>query len=75
MTTNPTPTQVIAARQAAGLTQTDAAAVIGKPMRTWQNWEAPVGARNHRTMDPALFKLFLMEIKEKNPRFKWVFLK
>lgn len=60
--TSLTPDDVLAARKAAGLTQTAAAAILGKPLRTWQNWEAPVGAKNHRAMDPALFKLFKQEV-------------
>ena len=55
--TSPTPDQIRAAR--GELSQTAAAALIGKPLRTWQNWEAPIGSPAHRDMDPALFDLFL----------------
>lgn len=51
MTDHPTSSQVLAARQAAGLTQTAAAALIGKTLRAWQYWEA-----GQRKMDPALWK-------------------
>jgi DNA-binding transcriptional regulator YiaG len=60
----PTPDEVRAARLAAGLTQTEAAAVIGKPLRTWQNWEAPADSPSHRSMDAALFELFLLKSKK-----------
>lgn len=49
----PTPTDVRAARAAAGLTQTAAADVVGAKLRTWQDWES--GARN---MPPAKWRLF-----------------
>lgn len=58
--TPPTPEQIRAAR-GDDLTQTAAAALIGKSRRTWQNWEAPVGSFEHRAMDPALFELFLLK--------------
>lgn len=59
-----TPAQIIATRKAAGLTQTAAAALIGKSLGAWQKWESPVGMVNHRKMDPALFKLFMIEIEK-----------
>lgn len=52
MTAAPNPR---AARLAAGLTQTQAAAIIGATRRTWQDWES--GARN---MPHAKYALFLM---------------
>lgn len=54
--TSPKPAAIRAARKAAGLTQTQAAALIYSTMRTWQDWEA--GARR---MHPALFELFLLK--------------
>jgi DNA-binding transcriptional regulator YiaG len=62
--TKPTPDEIRAARLSADLTQTEAAAVIGKPLRTWQNWEAPVSSPAHRAMDAALFELFLLKSKK-----------
>ena len=53
---NPEPSAIRAARDAAGLTQTQAAQLIYSTMRTWQQWEA-----GDRRMHPGLFKLF--EIK------------
>jgi DNA-binding transcriptional regulator YiaG len=50
---NPTPEQIIQARKAAGLTQTQAAGLIFSTLRTWQDWEA--GARR---MHPGLWRLF-----------------
>lgn len=54
----PAPEEIRAAREAAGLSQTAAAALIWKPLKTWQNWEAPVDSPSHRKMDPAFFELF-----------------
>jgi putative transcriptional regulator len=53
---NPTPQEIIKAREDAGLSQTDAAQMIYSTLRTWQDWEA-----GQRRMHPALFELF--EIK------------
>jgi putative transcriptional regulator len=50
---NPTPEAIRAARAAAGLTQTEAAALIYSGLRAWQEWEA--GARR---MHPALWELW-----------------
>ena len=50
---NPTPEQVKAAREAAGLTQTAAGERIHASLRGWQDWES--GARR---MHPAFFHLF-----------------
>lgn len=58
---SPTPEQVREARQAAELTQAAAAALLYKPARSWQNWERPIESPEHRTMDPALFELFLIK--------------
>lgn len=65
----PTPTQIKAARKAAGLTQTQAAALIGRPLRTWQNWEGDPALESSRKMDAALWELFLIKTKaSKRPR-------
>ena len=50
----PTPAQILAARQAAGLTQTEAARLIHCSLRAWQQWEG-----DERRMHPAFFDLFL----------------
>jgi DNA-binding transcriptional regulator YiaG len=49
----PTPAEVIAARKAAGLTQTKAAALVYATCRAWQLWEA-----GDRQMDRAHWELF-----------------
>ena len=54
---NPTPEAIRAAREAAGLTQTAAAALIHGTMRAWQDWEA--GARR---MHPGLWELFRVKL-------------
>ncbi|MFA6213425.1 MAG: hypothetical protein WC714_28570 [Candidatus Obscuribacterales bacterium] len=56
--TNPTPNQIKQARTDAGLTQTQAAALIYKGCRCWQQWEA-----GSRSMDKALFELFMIKVK------------
>ena len=49
----PKPQEIRAARENAGLTQQDAAALIGYTRRAWQEWEA--GTRGMRRV---LFELF-----------------
>lgn len=50
---NPSPEEVRAAREAAGLTQTAAAALVHATCRNWQQWEA-----GDRRMHPGLWELF-----------------
>jgi putative transcriptional regulator len=54
---NPTPEQIRQTREKAGLTQTQAAELIYKKLRTWQQWE-----RGDREMDPAFWELFKIKI-------------
>lgn len=54
---NPSPAEVRAAREAAGLTQTEAAAVIHSTLRTWQDWEA-----GKARMHPGLWELFGLKV-------------
>jgi len=61
MAANPTPEAIRAAREAAGLTQTEAASVVYSSLRTWQNWEAPKDAPEHRRMHPAIWELWLLK--------------
>lgn len=56
---NPTPEQVRAAREAAGLTQTQAATLIHSTMRAWQEWEA-----GNRRMHPGLWELFHSKVSQ-----------
>lgn len=53
---NPTPEQIRAARESAGLTQTEAARLIYSTLRTWQDWEA-----GKAKMSPAFFELFRLK--------------
>jgi len=55
---NPTPEQIKQARKDAGLNQTQAATLIYKGLRTWQQWE-----KGERKMDPALWELFNIKLK------------
>lgn len=54
----PTPAEIKAAREGARLSQSEAAALVHAPLRTWQNWEAPEGNGNHRAMSAAVWELF-----------------
>lgn len=59
----PTPAEIRAAREAAGLTQTEAADLVHSTCRSWQQWEAdPSDAANHRRMHPAFFELFTLKV-------------
>lgn len=53
----PTPLEIRAAREAAGLTQTKAAALLYKTCRVWQMYEA-----GDRGMDPAFWGLFKIKV-------------
>lgn len=63
--THPTPHDIKAVRLAAGLTQTQAGALINASRRTWQNWEAPENLPSHRKMPIAKWRLFCIELKGK----------
>jgi len=56
---NPTPEAIKAAREAAKLTQTQAAKLIYSNISAWQQWE--YGANK---MHPAFFELFQIKTKE-----------
>lgn len=64
---NPTPAEVRAAREAAGLTQTEAATRIRGSLRAWQNYESAEGEPEHRRMHPGLFELFLIKTGQALP--------
>jgi DNA-binding transcriptional regulator YiaG len=57
---NPAPAEVLAARAAAGLTQTAAGALVHTTCRTWQQWEA-----GDRRMHPAFWELFMLKSHSK----------
>lgn len=54
---NPTPAEVKAARESAGLTQEGAAKLIHCTLRGWQEWEA-----GNRKMHPAFWELFRIKL-------------
>lgn len=60
---SPTPTDVRAAREKAGLTQTEAAALVHGTLRAWQGWEAPEGEPAARRMHHGLWELFQLKTK------------
>ena len=53
---NPSPEQIRAARELAGLTQTAAACLLHSTCRVWQQWEA-----GDRRMHPAFWELFRLK--------------
>lgn len=55
----PTPDEVRAARERAGLTQAQAAAKVLGSTKAWIKWESHDATENRR-MHPGLFKLFLI---------------
>ena len=57
----PTPAQIRAAREKAGLTQQQAADLIHATLRAWQCWEAPAGTPAARRMHVGLYELFLLK--------------
>jgi len=58
--TNPTPREIRASREAAGLTQTQAGELVHAPLRAWQRWEAGDSAMHH-----AFWELFTLKLKSK----------
>ncbi|HJV73152.1 MAG TPA: helix-turn-helix domain-containing protein [Noviherbaspirillum sp.] len=54
---NPAPAEILAARKAAGLSQTAAATLLHTTCRTWQQWEA-----GDRRMHPAFWELFRRKV-------------
>lgn len=65
---SPSPAEVLAARTAAGLTQTKAAEKVYAQLRTWQGWEGD----KDREMPPALFELFLIKTGQIERLAAWV---
>lgn len=66
---NPSPERVRAAREVAGLTQTQAGALVFGTLRAWQSWEdgGPAGRR----MPAAAWHLFLLRTQQ-HPRAQLV---
>jgi len=61
--TAPDPADIRAAREEAGLTQSEAAAIVRGSLRTWQQWEA-----GDRHMHPGLWELFTIKVQRMRPR-------
>src|SRR3954464_9945785 len=59
---NPTPAQIKAAREKAGLTQAAAAELVHTTWHTWQKWETPAADANNRRMLPAIWELFQVKL-------------
>lgn len=60
----PAPAKIRQAREAAELTQTQAAELVYATLRTWQNWETEEGSPEHRRMHPAIFELFQIKTRQ-----------
>lgn len=58
--TTPTPKQIVRKRNDAGLTQTQASALINRGLRTWQKYEG-----GELPMDPVLWEMFNIKLKER----------
>lgn len=61
----PTPVEIRSARKAAGLTQTQAAALVStakgrSSYRAWQGYEAPIGQDDHRDIPLPAWEMFLL---------------
>lgn len=59
MTKMPSPAEIREARHRAGLTQAQAAALVGVQPRAWRYWEG-----GGRKMGAAVWELFLIKTKE-----------
>ena len=55
---NPKPAEIRAAREAAGLSQTAAAALVYCTLSGWQRWE-----QGERRMHPAIYNWFLIAVE------------
>lgn len=55
----PAPEEILAARLAVGLTQTQAADLVHATCRRWQEWEA-----GDYRLHPGLFELFLLKTRQ-----------
>lgn len=59
----PTPDVIRKARKKAGLTQEQAAIVVGASShRVWYQWESSTDKERHRQMSSAVWELFLIKV-------------
>ena len=56
--TSPSPAEIRQARELAGLSQAQAAALVHAGLRSWQHWEA-----GDRVMHPAFWELFQIKTR------------
>lgn len=63
---NPRPAEIRAAREAAGLTQGEAAGLVYCHVNSWHQWESDDPDVNRR-MHPAFWELFRMKVAGKRP--------
>lgn len=59
----PRPEEVKAAREEAGLTQTQAASLVHTGWQTWAKWEAEATSDSARRMHPATWELFNVKLQ------------
>ncbi|HZF19526.1 MAG TPA: hypothetical protein VE008_07445 [Burkholderiales bacterium] len=59
---NPKPAEILRAREAAGLTQDQAGALLYSGWRTWHNWENEGGPESRR-MRPSDWELFNVKVR------------
>jgi DNA-binding XRE family transcriptional regulator len=60
---NPKPAEIQRAREAAGLTQTQAGELVHSALKSWQNWESD--GQDNRRMHPATWELFNVKVRAK----------
>lgn len=59
---SPTPENIKLVHQASGLTQKQAANMIGVQIDTIKGWHSPAGTTRHRTPQVAIWNLYLFEL-------------
>lgn len=64
----PTPAEIRAAREAAGLSRSQAAELVHAGYRTWQNWELDPSSPEARAIPLASWELFLLKTKSARDR-------
>lgn len=61
----PAPTDILAARKASGLSQSQAAALVCATTRAWQHWES-----GSRPMSPRAWELFRLKVQAQSSSTK-----